>query len=168
MTTLRPFEEGDRAVMSELLLPYFEGIVARFVSVGGERLDPHEMVQKSLDDLPNATPPKGQTFMAWSGAHCVGTGCLRKISPTAGELKRMYVRPEAQGQGVGSALMAARFKLAAEMGLTDLYADTVYGNTNMLSLYARAGFTEIARYEGNANPRHFAPFLTYLHKRISG
>lgn len=166
MIALRPYTEGDRDVMAELLLPYFEGITARFVAIGGEPLDPHEMVQKSLDDLPNATPPNGQTFMAWSGARCLGTGCLRKIGPTAGELKRMYVRPEAQGQGVGSALMAARFELAAEMGLTDLYADTVRGNTNMLSLYARAGFSEIARYEGNANPPHLAPFLTFLQKRI--
>ena len=47
-----------------------------------------------------------------------------------------------------------------------IYADTFKGNRSMLKIYESYGFTYIDRYEGNANPEEWAPFLVFLEYRL--
>lgn len=61
------------------------------------------------------------------------------LSPGALELRRIYVLPTAQGQGIGSALLEAAIEVAAQAG-ADMLLDVWAGNTSAQRLYARAGF----------------------------
>jgi GNAT superfamily N-acetyltransferase len=97
----------------------------------------------------------------------IGCGVIRKIRPDAAELKRMYVRPDAQGLGLGRQLFEMRISEARDMGCTVLYADTVKGNTAMLTMYEKYGFKYIPRYAENANPAELAPYLVFLEHHIS-
>ena len=153
----------DAAALKALLREYYETILPRLEAVGGPHLTSEEMLAGFEEGLPDMLPPRGATVLAhdrkgWR----VGCGILRRIGETTGELKRLYVIPEAQGVGLGRRLVTERISAARRMRLTRLCTDTVRGNTPMLSLYASLGFREGPRYEGNANDPALAPHLVYL------
>jgi GrpB-like predicted nucleotidyltransferase (UPF0157 family)/GNAT superfamily N-acetyltransferase len=108
------------------------------------RLDPGEVA-----------PGTGVFLVArWFGrpVGCGALRCLREaalvreLGPGAGELKRMYVAPEARRQGIGRALLARLEAEARVLGLARLVLETGTRQAEALALYRRAGFTEISAY----------------------
>jgi GNAT superfamily N-acetyltransferase len=96
------------------------------------------------------------TFLVarWFGRP-VGCGALRalrdpaftrELGPDVGEIKRMYVASDARGQGVGRALLARLEAEARALGLSRLVLETGTRQLEALSLYRRAGFTDIPAY----------------------
>jgi GNAT superfamily N-acetyltransferase len=163
MTVTRPDRIEDPAPLRALLREYYETILPRLAAVGGPSLSADAMLEDFEDGLSAYLPPGGVTVLAHDDrGRLVGCGFLRRIGEDAGELKRLYVMPEAQGRGLGRRLVQERIEAARRMGLTRLLTDTVRGNMPMLSLYASLGFREIPRYAGNANDPELAPFLVYL------
>ncbi len=159
----RPDRIEDSAGLKALLREYYETILPRFAAVGGPVLSAEEMLADFEAGLVAYLPPEGVTVLAQDGrGRLVGCGALRRIGRARGELKRLYVVPEAQGVGLGRRLVQERIDAARQMGITRLFTDTVRGNMPMLSLYASLGFREIPRYEGNANRPDLAPFLVYM------
>ncbi|WP_111657641.1 GNAT family N-acetyltransferase [Isoalcanivorax indicus] len=61
------------------------------------------------------------------------------LSSGALELRRIYVLPSAQEQGLGNALLGAATEVAEQAG-ADMLLDVWAGNTRAQRLYARAGF----------------------------
>jgi putative acetyltransferase len=57
-----------------------------------------------------------------------------------GELKRMYVRPEVRGRGIGRALLAFLEREAVARGCTRLTLETGFRQHEALGLYARCGY----------------------------
>ncbi len=55
----------------------------------------------------------------------------------------VYVAPDAQGRGVGSALMEALVETADEAGIWTLMAGVLPENAASLALHRRAGFRRI-------------------------
>jgi putative acetyltransferase len=74
------------------------------------------------------------------------TDMVRELGPRVGELKRMYVAPEARGRGIGRALLAQLEAEARTLGLARLVLETGTRQAEALALYRRAGFTEIPPY----------------------
>jgi putative acetyltransferase len=72
------------------------------------------------------------------------------IAPLAGddwltcELQRMYLKPEARGQGVGTLLLDACLDSARRFWYTRCYAETISRMDNALKLYTRNGFVELS------------------------
>lgn len=81
----------------------------------------------------------------------VGTAGVRLLAPGLGELKRMWIRPEHQGRGLGRPLMDACLAEAGALGCRALRLDSERRLEAALHLYRAYGFTEVADY--NANPR---------------
>lgn len=73
----------------------------------------------------------------------VGCGALRMTDDRRGEIKRMYVRPEAQGGGVGRAILTALEKEARRLGASQLVLEMGDQQPAAAALYRRAGFTPI-------------------------
>jgi GNAT superfamily N-acetyltransferase len=86
---------------------------------------------------------RGAFLVALRGAEPMGCGALRRVDSTTGELKRMYVRPEARGLGVGRALLAALQDEARRLGLTRVALETTRRQQRALAVYARNGFVRI-------------------------
>lgn len=157
----------DLDAFSELLQDYYTIVLKTLETAGGPVLNPRDLVTSSIAHLDEMLPPDGRLALAHdSDGRLVGCGAMRRISPTAVEMKRMFVRPEVQGQGLGRRLFQMRIDEAKAMGCTHIYADTAKGNRPMLAMYEAFGFHYISRYDNNANPPELAPHLVFLEYRI--
>jgi carbonic anhydrase len=91
-------------------------------------------------------PPDGRLFLACRDAVPVGCVALRRFDDSTGEVKRLYVRPDHRGHGLGHALAATVVAAARAIGYRRLVLDTLERMTAARSLYAAAGFQEIPSY----------------------
>jgi len=86
-------------------------------------------------------------IIAWRGDEAVGCGALRPMDEAdTVEVKRMYVRPEARGQGVSRRILAALEDLAREFGYSKARLETGTRNPEALSLYESSGYQHIPCY----------------------
>lgn len=74
-------------------------------------------------------------------------GCVALVDMGQyGEVKRLFVRPEARGMGVGRALMATLEGAARDLGLTCLRLETGRALTAAARLYRASGFRECGTF----------------------
>lgn len=160
-------ELPDPEAYELLLREFYQIMVDKLAAVGGPVHSAVDLAAGTMAHLDDLTPPDGRTLLAMKedGA-LLGCGVIRRIRPDAAELKRMYVRPDAQGLGIGRQLFEMRIAEARKMGCTHLHADTVKGNQEMLSMYEKFGFRYISRYPENANGPELAPYLVYLEHQM--
>lgn len=104
-------------------------------------------------------PPEGAALLVMDdGGYAVGIVGVRRFDERSGELKRMYVAPEARGLGAGRALGAAAVGAARDLGYERLLLDTVSTMTAAIATYMALGFVEVPPYRHNPLPdaRYFA------------
>jgi putative acetyltransferase len=70
----------------------------------------------------------------------LGMGALRRHANGVGELKRMFVKPEARGLGVGGAILARIEDLARQEGLSRVVLETGSNFDAAKRVYERSGF----------------------------
>lgn len=128
----------------------------------GFRLDVEETLRGNLADLSPFEPPQGRLLLAVEDGQAVGVGCLKQSRPDTAEIKRMYVRPDARGRGLGRLLLDRLVQAAREAGYQHVRLDSSRFMTNAHELYRSVGFTEIEPYEGSEIPaelRHYWVFM---------
>ena len=79
----------------------------------------------------------------------VGTAGVRRLETGLGEIKRMWVRPDCQGHGLGRRLIDRCLDEARALGFRVVRLDTERTMEAALHLYRSSGFTEIPDYNGN-------------------
>ena len=81
------------------------------------------------------------------------TGCtgIRKIDSNIAELKRMFVKPGYQKQGIGKTLLEKAVELAMAFNYNLIRLDTLNYMTVAINLYKNHGFYEIPPYYHNPN-----------------
>ena len=84
-----------------------------------------------------------------------GCGALRPIDAALCEMKRLYVRPEFRGRGIGRTLAESLIASAREIGYTAMRLDTLPSMREAHGLYRQLGFREIAPYLHNPVPGSF-------------
>jgi len=103
--------------------------------------------ERELAGLPGPyAPPAGRLLLAGSGGIAVGCAALRRIDDRSCEMKRMFVRPAAQGRGAGRALGTELIRAARAEGYSSMYLDTSTRQTEAMSLYRSLGFAEVEPY----------------------
>ena len=97
-------------------------------------------------------PPTGALYLAENegvSAGCVG---LRKLDGQRCEMKRLYVRPDYRGMGIGTALCHQIIAMGRKLGYAEMLLDTLASMHKALALYRSLGFKQIAPYYHNPLP----------------
>lgn len=103
--------------------------------------------QQELAELPGAyAPPLGRLLLAADEGGPAGCVALRPLDHQCGEMKRLFVRPERQGFGVGRMLVARTVAEARGIGYTTIQLDTLSSMQSALRLYQSLGFVRRAPY----------------------
>ncbi|HER44498.1 MAG TPA: GNAT family N-acetyltransferase, partial [Candidatus Eisenbacteria bacterium] len=103
-----------------------------------------------LDSLPgDYAPPSGALLAAFEGAKASGCVALRRIDESTCEMKRLYVRPEHRGRGVGRSLAERIIRIARAIGYRSMKLDTVSGMAEANALYRSLGFVDTIPYRFN-------------------
>lgn len=102
-------------------------------------------------------PPEGRLILAETQAGFAGCVALRRISDDICEMKRLYVRPESRGLGIGRVLGDTIVEEARQAGYGRMRLDTVAWMTQAKALYRSLGFAPIGPYR--YNPIEGAEFM---------
>lgn len=91
-------------------------------------------------------PPGGRLLLARCGQEPAGCVALHPFSPGICEMKRLYVRPEFLGKGIGKRLVDAIIQAGRELGYRAMRLDTLPYMKAAIALYQAHGFMLIPRY----------------------
>jgi len=107
--------------------------------------------ENELASLPgDYAPPHGRLLLAGYGSEIAGCVALHKLESEICEMKRLYVRPQFRGKGLGRVLAERVVDEARNVGYQRLRLDTVETvMRDAVALYRKLGFKEIAPYRDN-------------------
>lgn len=95
--------------------------------------------------------PVGGIILSKEGNEYTGCVGIRRIDDATAEMKRMWVKMNQHGKGLGSALLQQAIQLAKDCGYKKIQLDTLNTMTPAINLYRKNGFTEISAYYHNPN-----------------
>lgn len=109
---------------------------------------------RELAGLPgDYSPPEGRLLLAHVEGELAGCVALHKLQPEICEMKRLYLRPEFRGKGLGCVLAKTVIAEARSIGYKVMRLDTVEPvMKDAVALYRQLGFYEIEPYRLNPMP----------------
>lgn len=110
--------------------------------------------EKELAELPgDYAPPDGRLFLLFDDVQLAGCVALRKIGEGICEMKRLFLRLEFRGKGLGRLLINSIIQAAREIGYERMRLDTLPVQMgDAIALYRSMGFREIEPYYQNPVP----------------
>jgi DNA-binding MarR family transcriptional regulator/GNAT superfamily N-acetyltransferase len=145
LNTVAPQSEAAQEAVGR----YFAEIGWRFGYVGTGQSD---------NDARQLVPPHGAFVVAVGDGEPVACGGVQTIGCGVGEIKRMWVRDDWRGAGLGSRLLRHLEGVARSLGHSIVRLDTNAALNEAIAMYRRAGYARIARYNDN-------PFATDFFER---
>lgn len=107
--------------------------------------------EEELRGLPGKyAPPDGRLFLAYHTDELAGCIALRKLEDGVCEMKRLFVRDQFRGRGIGVQLIEKIIDEARSIGYREMRLDTYPPKMGTaVTLYERYGFREIPPYYDN-------------------
>ncbi len=106
---------------------------------------------QELAGLPgDYAPPAGRLLLVELEAQLAGCVALHGLEPGICEMKRLYLRPQFRGKGLGRVIADQIIAEARQIGYQRMRLDTVEPvMTDAVAMYRKLGFVEIAPYRTN-------------------
>lgn len=162
----------ERSEVDDILHEYYTYMFSA-AKRSGLAIDPADGIRAAAefwDKIDLYLPPSGRTYLARDDeGRLLGIGMLKKIRADAGEMKRLFVRPEARGTGLGRRLVEIRMEAARQMGLKTLLVDTLKTTREMQGLYDSLGFRRIEIYPESSAAKvapHLVKHLLFFEKEL--
>ncbi len=109
--------------------------------------------EEELAGLPGKyAPPDGALLMAIDGQKVAGCVALRRLAAGVCEMKRLFVRPEYRGQGLGRMLAERIIDEAEQLGYPLMWLDSLARLKEAMGLYESLGFKRRKPYYHNPLP----------------
>lgn len=119
--------------------------------------------ERELAELPGFyAPPAGRLWLARVNGAVVGCVGLRPYGEGKCEMKRLYLRPQARGLGLGRRLAELTVTAAEEIGYPVMRLDTVPKLATAIALYRDMGFVEVSEPEPEGAPSGLLVFEKQL------
>lgn len=109
------------------------------------------------DDPADVTPPRGD-FMLLSEvgtAAAVGFGAVYVLEPGVVEIKRMWLKPDVRGRGLGRFLLKELENRARSLGAQRVLLAVNESLVEACGLYVSSGYEPVERFEENPYATHF-------------
>lgn len=105
---------------------------------------------EEISNLPQIYgPPGGCLLLARANGEAVGCVAVRNQSGATCEMKRLYMKPEYRGAGLGRRLAENAIRKARQLGYARMVLDTLPSMAEAQSLYESLGFREVQGYYQN-------------------
>jgi GNAT superfamily N-acetyltransferase len=142
------------AVTEEILWEYLMWIGERLAADYAVEFDDTDAAaaahqREFTRELPHLLGPRGRLLVARADSAVIGVGALKPVDSTVAEIKRMYVRPEARGQGIGRAILERLVADARIIGYQVVRLETLKFMSEAHTLYRSAGFKDIPIFDNS-------------------
>jgi GNAT superfamily N-acetyltransferase len=148
--------DEQRQIARMLLSEYLNWVASNVQRAENERFDAAGLLTEAMRVDGKFVPPSGRMLLAWVDDAPAGVICLRKLDADIGEIKRMYLRPEFRGKGLGRLLLERLCAEARQIGYTKLRLDSTPFMTSAHALYHSVGFRDIEPYSESGTLPEFA------------
>lgn len=160
------------AVVDPLFVEYGEWVAGRLgqdVGITFTDADLARHHEAFRGELPRLLGPGGRLLVARLDDDPVGVGALKPVDGTTAEIKRMYVRPAAQGLGVGRAILTRLVQDARAERYATVRLETLRFMTTAQAMYRAFGFVDVPRFDGSeAADSGLDPFTVFLELDLGG
>lgn len=168
MTLVRDMrnDDADTTVVRDLFWEYLQWANGMVNDEFKVNFDIAAMLEQDMQTLDKFAPPLGRIVLAVDGKSVLGLGCLKRLRPGIGEIKRMFVRPAARGTGLGQALLNALLAHAEVAGYSEVWLDSAGFMKAAHALYRAAGFRDIDPYPESEIPSDFQKHWVFMAKDL--
>jgi ribosomal protein S18 acetylase RimI-like enzyme len=126
----------------------------------------NEYATKDVDKIAQYTPDKGMYLLVSIDGKCAGMGGIKEITTNIGEIKRMYIRKEFRGQGLGGDLLIKLIKIGESLNFSSIRLDSIKFMKSAQKIYKSAGFKEINSYPESEIPSHLHKYWIFMVKKL--
>jgi len=147
--------------IAEQLMEYYS---IDLISILGKSI--HQYAIESVDKFVSFLPPEGFYYILQVEGKIAGMGALRKLYDNIGEIKRMYIKPEYRGKGLGKVMLKKLLKRGSEYGYSLIRLDTGPFMTAAQHIYCLAGFKVRDEYPESEVPQEFRDIWLYMEKKV--
>jgi GNAT superfamily N-acetyltransferase len=160
--------DEDRSQVRELFWEYLQWANARVNEEFGVSFDIETMLEDDMQALDVYFPPSGRLVLVFEEGKLAGLGCLKALRRSVGEIKRMYIRPEFRGRGLGRGILEALLSAARDIGYSNVRLDSARFMGAAHALYRSAGFQDIEPYDESEIPPEFREHWIFMEKTLAG
>ena len=161
------------AITEEILREYLLWVGERLTADYGVVFDDRDATaaahhREFTQELPHLLGPRGRLLVARASSEIVGVGALKPVDSAVAEIKRMYVRPQARGQGVGRAILERLLADARTIGYQVARLETATFMREAHALYRTFGFRDRPIFDNTeAGLSGLDSFMLFMELRLT-
>jgi GNAT superfamily N-acetyltransferase len=163
----------DHAVLTELNVEYLEWLDVNIQrdfelslpSLLGQPIE--EYVTATLDKLCAPEPPEGVFYVVRRDGEVAGMGGVRGTGVGVSEMKRVFVRPDQRGGGLGITIVRRLISDATSFGYESMRLDSGPFMTSAHRLYESEGFRDRPIYDHAEVPSELHHHWRFMERSLS-
>jgi GNAT superfamily N-acetyltransferase len=140
---------ADFEAFAGLILQFRDWVCVRYRDLGwfvGEVFGHQALEDELLQLSTRYARPNGRAFLAIDGGQACGAAAWHRLDDGCCEMKRVFVRDQHQGRGIGRRLCTALIESARADGYRTIRLDTGDRLAEAIAMYRSLGFAPCAPY----------------------
>ena len=130
------------------------------------RITLRDYVKNNVDEFASFVLSDGVFYLLQVKEEIVGMGAIHKLKQETGEIKRMYIKPEYRGKGLGKEMLQQLLDKGKEFGFSAVYLETGAFMTTAQHLYRSMGFYDREEYPETEVPPQLRHVWLFMEKRL--